>query len=57
MKGMKLFGFGWKQMLGIAVLAVVAILIYDQYVAPKISGVSAPATGGEGAIANENQGG
>lgn len=45
MKNFKLFGFGAKQMLGIAILAVVAIMVYDSYVAPKISGINVANSG------------
>ena len=47
MGNFKLFGFGPKQMLAIGVLAVVAIIVYDQYIAPKISGVSAGNAGNQ----------
>lgn len=42
MKDFKLLGFGLKQMLAIAVVAVVAVMVYDNYIGPKISGMSTP---------------
>jgi len=38
----KLGGFGLKAMLVIAVIAVVAVYVYDSYIAPKMAGVTAP---------------
>jgi len=37
---MKIAGFDFKQMLVIAVLAVVAIYLYDNVVSPKLSTVT-----------------